>query len=91
VHEAALRAAGKPVAVWGPSPGFRNLAWSKPVLMGDTISFRNKVVETRELKSRPERGFVITQAEGRNQDGAIVFRFTAQMFVERRVRGAGTA
>jgi acyl dehydratase len=91
VHEAALQAAGKPIAVWGPSPGFRNLAWSKPVLMGDRISFRNKVIETRELKSRPERGFVITQAEGRNQNGAIVFRFTAQMFVERRARGAGTA
>jgi acyl dehydratase len=88
VHEAALRDAGKPVAVWGPSPGFRNLAWVKPVLMGDRIEFRNKVVETRELKSRPERGFVITQAEGRNQNGAIVYRFTAQMFVERRTRGA---
>jgi acyl dehydratase len=91
VHEAALRAAGKPIAVWGPSPGFRNLAWSKPVLMGDTISFRNQVIETRELKSRPGRGFVITQGEGRNQDGAIVFRFTGQMFVDRRMRGAATA
>lgn len=84
IHEAALRAAGKPIAMWGPSPGFRNLAWVKPVLMGDTISFRNKVIETRDLKSRSERGFVISQAEGRNQHGAIVYRFTGQMFVERR-------
>ncbi len=87
VHEAALRATGMPIAVWGPSPGFRNLAWAKPVLMSDTISFRNKVIETRDLKSRPERGFVITQGEGRNQHGDIVFRFTGQMFVQRRIRG----
>ena len=84
IHEAALRAAGKPLAMWGPSPGFRNLAWVKPVLMGDTISFRNKIVETRDLKSRPGLGFVISEAEGRNQHGAIVYRFTGQMFVERR-------
>jgi len=52
--------------------------------MNDTITFRNKVVETRDLKSRPGRGFVVTEAEGRNQHGAIVYRFTGQMFVERR-------
>ncbi len=86
VHEAALRADGKPIAVWGPSPGFRNLAWLKPVLMGDTIVYRNKVIETRVLKTRPDRGFVVTLAEGRNQHGVIVFRYTGQMFVERRTR-----
>src|SRR6266702_1709012 len=28
---------GEQVAVWGPSPGFRELRWIKPVLAGDTI------------------------------------------------------
>ncbi len=88
VHEAALSAVGKPIAVWGPSPGFRNLAWLKPVLMGDRIEYRNKVIETRALKTRPDRGFVVTLAEGRNQHGIVVFRYTGQMFVERRTRGA---
>ena len=88
VHEAALRAEGKPIAVWGPSPGFLNLAWLKPVLMGDTIAYRNKVIETRALKTRPDRGFVVTLAEGRNQHGVIVFRYTGQMFVERRTRAS---
>ncbi len=86
-HEAALQAVGKPVAEWGPSPGFRNLAWVKPVLMGDRIEFRNKVIEKRPLQSRPDRGLVVTQAEGRNQHGAIVYRFTGQMFVARRSPG----
>ena len=25
--------------MWGPSPGFRELRWIRPVLAGDTISF----------------------------------------------------
>jgi acyl dehydratase len=86
-HETALLAAGHKLAVWGPSPGFKNLSWIRPVLKGDQIAFRNKVVEKRELKSRPDRGFVTTQAEGRNQHGHIVYKFTGQMFVERRTRG----
>jgi acyl dehydratase len=86
-HEAALQSAGHTLAVWGPSPGFRNLAWLRPVLKGDRIEFRNKVIEKRELKSRPKRGLVATQAEGRNQHGQIVYKFTSQMFVERRQPG----
>src|SRR5256885_12764474 len=39
--EAAAR--GETVAVWGPSPGFRDLRWLKPVLAGDTIDFVNAI------------------------------------------------
>lgn len=83
-HEAAMRAVGQAIAEWGPSPGFRNLQWLRPVLVGDRIDFRNAVVEARPLKSRPNRGLVIFQAEGRNQRREIVYRFTGQVFVERR-------
>ena len=34
--EASAR--GETVAVWGPSPGFRDLRWMKPVLAGDTVA-----------------------------------------------------
>ncbi len=37
------RARGEKVAVWGPSPGFRELRWVKPVLAGDTVSFFSEV------------------------------------------------
>lgn len=84
LHEGRMRAAGTQLAQWGPSPGFRNMAWLRPVLVGDHIEFRNKVVEKRELKSRPTRGLIVSQAEGRNQRGDIVYRFTGQVFVERR-------
>ena len=86
-HENALRTSGQPVAQWGPSPGFRNLSWLRPVMAGDIISFRNKVLEKRELKSRPERGLVISEGQGRNQHGNLVYRFTGQIFVERRAAG----
>src|SRR5438270_1392020 len=39
--EAAAR--GEKIAVWGPSPGFRELRWIRPVLAGDTIDFVNAI------------------------------------------------
>ena len=44
-REAAAR--GEKVAIWGPSPGFRELRWIKPVLAGDTISFASEVESLR--------------------------------------------
>ena len=83
-HERQLEAQELQLAQWGPSPGFKNMLWFKPVLVGDRIEFRNKVVETRPLKSRPTLGLVVSTGEGRNQNGEIVFRFTGQVLVERR-------
>ena len=40
-REAAAR--GEEIAVWGPSPGFRDLRWIRPVLAGDTISYGSEV------------------------------------------------
>ena len=40
-------ARGEKVAIWGPSPGFRELRWIKPVLAGDTISFASEVESLR--------------------------------------------
>ena len=81
---AASPAIGQPDAAWGPSPGFRDLRWLKPVLVGDRIAFRIKSVEKRDLKSRPDRGLLIFDGEGRNQRGETVYRITSQVFVERR-------
>ena len=49
--EAAAR--GEQVAIWGPSPGFRELRWLKPVLAGDTISFATEVESVRSSEKRP--------------------------------------
>jgi acyl dehydratase len=88
--EAAIVANGGTLAVYGPSPGFRDVRWMKPVYPGDTISFRSRVVEKINLKSRPDRGIVVSHAQGRNQHGEIVFAIMGQILAERRRPYEGT-
>jgi acyl dehydratase len=83
-EEAALRAAGKPVPAYGPSPGFRNLRWVKPVMVGDTLEYRNRVIAKIDLKSRPERGILQSITQARNQHGALVFEHEGAILVERK-------
>jgi acyl dehydratase len=80
---AAARARGVGLATYGPSPGFRNVRWLKPVFVGDTIQYRTRVSDKVDLKSRPDRGLLVSEAQGRNQHGEIVFVITTQMLVER--------
>lgn len=84
VIERAIEAAGGRLAVYGPSPGFKNARWLKPVMVGDTIEFRNRTVAKIDLKSRPDRGLLIFETQGRNQKGEVVFAITGQIFIERR-------
>jgi acyl dehydratase len=77
-------ARGEEVAVWGPSPGFRELRWIKPVLAGDTVSFASEVETLRTSASRPQWGIVEARNSGTNQRGELVFSFLAIAFVPRR-------
>jgi acyl dehydratase len=54
------------------SPGSDELRWLKPVRPGDTLSVRVTVVETRRLKSKPDRGVVRSFVEVLNQDHEVV-------------------
>jgi acyl dehydratase len=85
-REAAAR--GERVAVWGPSPGFRELRWLQPVLVGDTLSFAGIVETKRTSASRPEWGIVQIRNSGTNQRGELAFSFLATAFVPRRDAGA---
>jgi acyl dehydratase len=80
--EAAAR--GEEVAVWGPSPGFRELRWIKPVLAGDTISFASVVEQMRTSDSRPGWGILQGRHTGTNQRGELVYSVLATAFVPRR-------
>jgi acyl dehydratase len=84
--EAAAR--GEPVAVGGPSPGFRELRWIRPVLAGDTISYSSQVETKRTSSSRPEWGILQGRNTGTNQRGEVVFSFLATGFVPRRTPGS---
>ncbi|MDI1265645.1 MAG: MaoC family dehydratase [bacterium] len=82
MKEAAVR--GEKVAVWGPSPGFRELRWIKPVLAGDTISFSSVIEAKRTSEKRPEWGILQARNTGINQRGEPVYSMLATAFVPRR-------
>jgi acyl dehydratase len=82
MKEAAAR--GEKVAVWGPSPGFRDLRWTKPVLAGDSITFSSEIESLRTSEKRPEWGIVQARNSGVNQRGEPVFSLLATAFVPRR-------
>ena len=77
-------ARGEDFAVWGPSPGFRELKWIKPVLAGDTIAFASEIEVLRTSASRPQWGIVQARNIGTNQRGEIVYTFQATAFAPRR-------
>jgi acyl dehydratase len=84
--EAAAR--GEKVAIWGPSPGFRELRWIRPVLAGDTIAFFSEIESMRTSEKRPEWGILQARNSGTNQRGDEVFSILATAFVPRRNRSA---
>ncbi len=75
---------GKRPARLGPSPGFNNLKWLKPVYAGDTITYRTTVTSKRVSASRPGWGLVFHHNTGTNQNGEEVFSFDGMVFWERR-------
>ncbi|WP_315778029.1 MULTISPECIES: MaoC family dehydratase [unclassified Bradyrhizobium] len=81
------RSRGEPIVLGGPSPGFRDLRWYKPVLAGDTISFSSEIDSLRASASRPEWGILQARNTGINQHGDLVFSVLASAFVPRRNEG----
>jgi len=74
---------GRPARL-GPSPGFKNLRWSKPVFAGDRITYFSEVADKRESASRPQWGLFFHHNTGINQHGEEVFSFDGCVFVERQ-------
>jgi acyl dehydratase len=78
------RARGGPVAPSGPSPGFKNLRWPRPVLAGDTVTYFYEATAMRPLASRPEWGIVFGATTAVNQHGEVVLSFDNSVFLRRR-------
>jgi len=83
-EDAERSARGEILARLGPSPGFRELKWLKPVYVGDTITYASEIAEKRASQSRPEWGLVFARNTGTNQKGELVMSFLGSGFVERR-------
>ena len=77
-------AAGARSARLGPSPGFRDMKWLKPVYVDDTIDYRSEVLDKRTSNSRPRFGLMTVRSTGINQHGEPVISFVSTTFVERR-------
>ena len=80
----AAEARGERAAPSGPSPGFKNLKWPRPVLAGDTITYTYEATAMRPLASRPEFGLVSGTTTAVNQRGEIVLFFENAVFLPRR-------
>ena len=79
----ARAAAGQPWAVGGPSPGFTDLRWQRPVYAGQTVRYDLKLVGKRRV-SRSGWGMVCTLNTGRLQTsetsvGDVVFSFNGRL------------
>ena len=81
---AEARARGEEPPVPGPSPGFDDMRWTRPVLAGQTLSYRSTVISARASKSRPGWGLVDSLNEGFDAAGTRVFHFTSHVFVPTR-------
>jgi acyl dehydratase len=91
-RRAEREAKGLPIAKIGPSPGFDDLKWLKPVYAGDTITFVNEVTGKKLSRSMPGWGLVTFKMTGRNQSGAEAVSFIGHVFVESREKpGSGDA
>jgi acyl dehydratase len=61
------------------SPGFSDLVWRRPVLVGDTIAFSTQVVAKR-VTSKPGVGLVQSRNLGVNQRGEVALEFVSTVF-----------
>ena len=57
----------EPRPEFGPSPGFSNLKWPKPVYAGDTITFTRTAISHRPLATKPGWRLISLKASAFNR------------------------
>ncbi|MFT3779090.1 MAG: MaoC family dehydratase [Ottowia sp.] len=70
------------------SPGLEQLKWLKPVYPGDVLTLRQRIVESRPMKSRPDVGLTRALWEMFNQHGEQVLLMDGYGMFRRRAPGA---
>jgi acyl dehydratase len=66
----------------GPSPGFTDLKWLKPVYAGETVSYTRTILNHRPLATRPGWRLVSLRSEGFDSTGDKVIAFDSTMLVK---------
>src|SRR5690606_17736252 len=67
---------------FGPSPGFSNLKWLKPVYAGGTITFTRTALSHRPLASRPGWRLLSLKAGASNAEGEAVLEFETSVLLK---------
>jgi len=67
---------------FGPSPGFQNLKWLKPVYAGDTVTFTRRAIGHRALTSRPGWRVLTILCAAHDEAGASVMEFESAVLVK---------
>ncbi|WP_428646040.1 MaoC family dehydratase [Roseibium sp.] len=70
------------------SPGITRLQWKRPVCPGDTLSARAEVLETKDLRSKPDLGIVTVRVTAANQSGTEVVLWESPILFAKREAGA---
>lgn len=71
-----------PVPEFGPSPGFKNLKWPKPVYAGETVTFMRTALSHRPLATRPGWRLLALRSEGVDSAGDKVLEFDSAVLVK---------
>lgn len=66
---------------FGPSPGFENLKWLKPVYAGDAIRFTRTLNGVRALQSRPGWSMMQMSSAAYKQNGDKVLEFDSAALI----------
>lgn len=71
-----------PLPVFGPSPGFRNLRWPKPVYVGETVTYTRTGLGHRPLATRPGWRLMTVRAAAYDSGGDQVLEFESSVLVQ---------
>ncbi|MDX8457691.1 MaoC family dehydratase [Mesorhizobium humile] len=71
-----------PQPEFGPSPGFRNLKWLKPVYAGETVTFTRTALAHRPLAGRPGWNLLTLRCEASDSTGDKVIEFDSAVLVK---------
>lgn len=77
-----MLARGETPPMFGPSPGFENLNWLKPVFAGDTITYKRTVTSIRAMASRPGWSMLSMVCTAYNQHDERVLEFDSAAMIK---------
>ncbi|SJM31240.1 MaoC family dehydratase [Mesorhizobium delmotii] len=80
--EGARWAGAEPAPEFGPSPGFKNLKWLKPVYAGETVTFTRTTLAHRPIASRPGWRVLTLRSEAFDSTGDKVIEFESAVLVK---------